>query len=75
MNKTDAREMNVIGKEGFRYRFDAESCKTCEGRCCNGETGSIFVNKDEIETISRFLKMAAATFITEYLRKNLISFL
>jgi Fe-S-cluster containining protein len=62
--------MNVIGKEGFNYLFNAEFCKRCEGRCCNGETGSIFVNRDEIETISRFLKMEAATFIAEYLRKE-----
>ena len=64
-----AREASVIGKEGFTYRFNPESCKQCEGRCCNGESGTIFVNKDEIQAISRFLKMETSEFIADYLKK------
>ena len=64
-----AREANGIGKEGFNYRFNPESCNQCEGRCCNGESGRIFVNQDEIEAISRFLKMKISKFSVEYLRK------
>ena len=69
MNMMGTREANVIGKEGFNYRFNPEACNQCEGRCCNGERGRIFVNQDEIEAISRFLKMEISKFSAEYIRK------
>ena len=69
MNMMGAREANEIGKQGFNYRFNPESCKQCEGRCCNGESGTIFVDQDEIEAISRFLKMEISKFRADYLRK------
>ncbi len=60
---------NLIQKEGFDLKFDPEACRQCEGRCCNGESGNIFVNKVEIEGISRFLKIEPSTFIADFLRK------
>lgn len=74
MNMMGDREANLIGKEGFNYRFNSESCKQCEGRCCNGESGRIFVSKAEIKAISRFLKIETSEFIADYLRKESYKF-
>jgi len=56
---------NVIQKDGFAYKFNADACKNCEGNCCIGESGYIWVTPKEIEEIAKFLKMD-----TEFFRKN-----
>jgi Fe-S-cluster containining protein len=57
-------------RKGYSYDFDPEACRTCGGRCCNGESGNIWVNPREIEAISHLLGMAAQDFIELYLRKT-----
>jgi len=41
----------------------------CQGKCCNGESGNIFVNSKEIMVISKFLGIETSRFIDEYLIK------
>lgn len=65
----NGKEMNLIREEGFNFQFNPQACKHCQGRCCNGESGNVFVNKDEIKTMSRFLKIDPSEFIKEYLKK------
>ena len=36
---------NIIRKESYPYSFDSSACATCEGRCCTGESGYIYVTK------------------------------
>ncbi len=48
---------SVMKQEGFNYSFDPKACATCQGRCCTGESGYIYVNKKEIENIARLLEM------------------
>jgi len=69
MNMMCAKKINLVRKDGFDILFNPEACKQCEGRCCNGESGNIFVNRDEVEAISRFLRIEASRFTAEYLRK------
>ena len=59
----------VIQREGFAFTFNPGACERCRGRCCNGESGSIFVNSSEIRAISKFLGIEISEFMEEYLVK------
>jgi Fe-S-cluster containining protein len=61
---------SVVKKDGFSYAFDASACSTCEGRCCSGESGYIYVTKSEIEAISKLLDVDVRDFVNEYLFKK-----
>lgn len=58
---------NIMKKEGYPYAFDADACATCEGRCCTGESGYIYVTKNEITKIAEVLKMDVNDFRVKYL--------
>ena len=66
MSEMSTKRTNLIQKEGFDLEFDSEVCRQCQGRCCNGKSGNIFVNKVEIKKISRFLKMESSTFVEDF---------
>ncbi len=61
---------NIIKKEGYPYAFDASACNTCEGRCCTGESGYIYVTKAEIFAIAEVLEMNINEFALKYLFKK-----
>jgi Fe-S-cluster containining protein len=61
---------NIIKKESYPYAFDGSACETCEGRCCTGESGYIFVTKNEIENISQLLNLSVNDFGVKYLYKK-----
>jgi Fe-S-cluster containining protein len=58
---------NIMKKEGYPYAFNADACATCEGRCCTGESGYIYVTKNEITKIAEVLKMDVNDFRVKYL--------
>ncbi|WP_456433648.1 YkgJ family cysteine cluster protein [Nitratifractor sp.] len=55
--------------DGYPYRFDPSVCAACEGACCRGESGYVWVRYGEIEAIARHLEMGVEDFATIYLRK------
>ena len=61
---------DLIRKEGFSYAFDPSKCESCEGRCCTGESGYIYLTQDEIVGIAKLLKLDTQTFIDTYLYKK-----
>ena len=61
---------NIIKKEAYPYVFDATACATCEGRCCTGESGYIYVTKAEIFAIAEVLEMNVNEFALKYLFKK-----
>lgn len=61
--------MRIIEKEGFPYKFDQDACSRCDGNCCIGESGYIWVNIKEIEDIANFLKIDKNLFIDRFLIK------
>ncbi len=61
--------MRIITKEGFPYKFDADACKTCEGNCCIGDSGYIWVTPNDIKNISAFLKIDEGIFKEKFLIK------
>jgi len=38
-----------VQKEGFKFKFNPEACTKCQGKCCNGKSGNIFVKRKEIK--------------------------
>lgn len=54
-------------QNGFPYAFDPKACETCEGRCCTGESGYIYVTKEEIFAIAELLNMDVNDFAIKYL--------
>lgn len=63
------RSKKLIQKEGFSFRFGPEACMQCQGKCCNGDSGNIFVNRREIKAIAEFLGIETSRFIEKYLVK------
>jgi len=61
---------NIVQKDSFDYSFDITACSTCQGRCCTGESGYIYVTKREIVTICEFLDLSVKDFMQEYLFKK-----
>ncbi len=57
-------------KEGFSYAFNPLKCESCEGRCCTGESGYIYVTQDEILALATLLKLETADFVEQYLYKK-----
>jgi Fe-S-cluster containining protein len=58
---------NIVRKEGYPYAFNADACAACQGRCCTGESGYIYVTKNEIEKIAALLEMDVNDFRVKYL--------
>jgi len=61
---------DLIKQETYPYAFDPSACNSCEGRCCTGESGYIYVNKNEIESIAKLLNLQVSDFAKEYLYKK-----
>ena len=61
---------NIIRKESYPYVFDSSACATCEGRCCTGESGYIYVTKDEINAIADVLNIDINELRVKYLFKK-----
>ena len=59
----------LIKKEGFEFAFDPKACESCDGNCCRGESGYIWVTKKEIEEIADFLQMDKKDFMEQCLKK------
>jgi Fe-S-cluster containining protein len=59
----------ILEKDGFNYKFDSLVCSNCEGNCCIGKSGYIWVTKQEIENIASFVKIDFDEFVSSYLRK------
>lgn len=62
--------MNIIKKEGFDFGFDAQGCDTCEGNCCIGESGNIWINNQESKNLSKHLNISLEELRLGFLEKR-----
>ena len=62
--------MNIVTKEGFDFAFNPVSCETCEGNCCIGESGNIWINKLEIDNLAKHLNLSLEELRNSYLEKR-----
>lgn len=60
---------HILKQEGFNFVFDASLCASCEGNCCIGESGYIWISKDEIIKLADFLKLSVEEFASKHLIK------
>ncbi len=61
--------MNLLTKEGFSFAFDPSACFSCEGNCCRGESGYIWLKGADIKAISAFLEIGLDDFKNNYVKK------
>ena len=59
----------MITQEAYSYKFDEVKCSSCEGNCCIGESGYIWINKSEILALSKYLNITQSELGLKYLRK------
>ncbi len=56
-------------EKGYAYAFNPKACEACQGNCCIGESGYIWVSLEEIRAMAQHLQMSEAVFINDYLLK------
>ncbi|MCK5096494.1 MAG: YkgJ family cysteine cluster protein [Desulfobacteraceae bacterium] len=56
-------------KRHFPYSFDDSACETCDGKCCRGQSGYIWVTAEEIKIITKAKRMKVNLFARQYLRQ------
>ncbi len=61
---------NLIKKDGYNFTFNPLACKECEGKCCTGESGYIYVTKNEALAISEVLFIDIKQLVSKYLFKK-----
>lgn len=61
--------MKCIQMNGFEFSFDPNACKSCQGLCCRGTSGHVWVDHQEIEALSAFLNSNAIDVMERYLRR------
>jgi Fe-S-cluster containining protein len=59
----------MIENKDFNYKFDETRCATCEGNCCIGEHGYIWINKNEILALAKYLNITPEELGEKYLIK------
>lgn len=60
---------NLLKQKDYNYSFDPEVCSQCDGNCCIGESGYIWINKVEIDNLAKHLDMNVDELTKKYLNK------
>ncbi|MGX2983123.1 YkgJ family cysteine cluster protein [Helicobacter sp. 23-1045] len=58
-----------LTKDGFGFSFNPSKCAECGGKCCIGESGYIFLSKDEMGKIAEFLGLNFGDFTSRFVRQ------
>ena len=59
----------MIEQEGYPYKFDESICKSCDGNCCIGASGYIWITKQECIKLAEFLNISLEELEKKYLLK------
>ncbi|WP_258238829.1 YkgJ family cysteine cluster protein [Arcobacter sp. CECT 8985] len=59
----------MLKEKGYNYCFDANACASCKGNCCIGESGYIWINKEEINKLAQHLDISLDELRVKYLKK------
>ncbi len=68
-NKEAEDTLPIMREAGYGYAFDPNACAACEGACCRGESGYIWMKYPEIEAMAEYLGLGLEDFAKIYLRK------
>jgi len=59
----------IVKKDGWDFSFDSNICQKCEGNCCIGESGYIWISIKEIENLSKYLNISVKGVFDKYIDK------
>ena len=59
----------ILEHKDYSYKFDASKCDSCEGNCCIGESGYIWITNSEIEILAKHLDISIEDLTLNSLRK------
>lgn len=60
---------SFIFQQGYDFAFDPNGCQECEGNCCIGESGYIWINATEIKALAKHLNLSVAEVQEKHLFK------
>lgn len=60
---------DLIKKDGYNFAFSPSGCNSCNGNCCIGESGYIWINPKEIETLALLLNISSENLKNRFLNK------
>ena len=60
--------MKII-KDGWDFSFDTTICSSCDGNCCIGESGYIWISIKEIEKLASYLNLSIKEVFLKYINK------
>ena len=59
----------ILEHNDYPYKFDSNKCDSCEGNCCIGESGYIWITKNEIDILAKHLEISVESLTSNSLRK------
>ena len=60
----------MLENNDYPYKFDESKCLACDGNCCIGESGYIWINKQEIKRLSDYLNISIEELGEKYIFKT-----
>lgn len=57
-----------IQKDGYAFSFSPAACQECDGRCCRGSDGYVWLTMEELEALAADRKMDLESFTNLYIR-------
>jgi Fe-S-cluster containining protein len=58
----------MVHQNNYPYHFNSSACKTCNGKCCRGAQGYIWISSDELKKMADNKEMDVAQFGRQYIR-------
>ena len=59
----------MITHKDYSFKFDENKCATCEGNCCIGQSGYIWITMQEIDNLAKHLNITTKECFEKYLIK------
>ncbi|MEA3554288.1 MAG: YkgJ family cysteine cluster protein [Campylobacterota bacterium] len=59
----------MLENSDYPYKFDELKCAMCDGNCCIGESGYIWITKKEIENLAKHLNITIDELGQKYIFK------
>ncbi|MBR57998.1 MAG: zinc/iron-chelating domain-containing protein [Myxococcales bacterium] len=56
-------------QDGFAFGFQPEACSSCDGNCCRGKGGYVWLDDSTVEAMAAFLKLEIDEFAARYIRQ------